>query len=224
MILLSSLVKCLRGVQDSSERTACFKSHILKQGDRVKDRRNTKAGGKQNGHHHTWEGLKVGGSLVNQPACIPRCGHRGEGGEIFWEGGRAVKVTVLLNWTERCALLFCFQFHWGAVLKDVIISHFIRAEVRAFHQHTGGFLSLEVTGIALQFMELMQAAGAGGVGEGKKVAQQFFAPWGVMVHFVLQQGDMHSAVVLRSSWCTWVVGKGRDVGVLRIAKRKRPEI
>lgn len=221
---LVDLLSASEGLREAERRLHASKCTNYSKVTGWRKRQTTQRQGKQNGHHRTWEGSKVGGSPINQPAGIPRCRHRGERGEFFWERGRAVKVTVLLNRTERRPLLFCFQFHWGAVLKDVIISHIIRAEVRAFHQHAGGFLSLKVTGIALQFMELMQAAGAGVVGEGKKVTQQFFASWGVMVHFVLQQGDVYSAAVLRSSRCTRIVGKWRDVGVLIIAKRKRPEI
>lgn len=34
-LLLSRLVKCVRGVQESREKVACFTLHILKRGDRV---------------------------------------------------------------------------------------------------------------------------------------------------------------------------------------------
>lgn len=47
MLLLSRLVKCVRGVQESREKVACFTLHILKQGDRVKKKKDKQHKGRE---------------------------------------------------------------------------------------------------------------------------------------------------------------------------------
>lgn len=116
MLWLSRLVKCVRGVQESREKVACFTLHILKQGDRVekkKKRQTAQRQGKQNGHHCTQEGSK--GRFSDAPTCrYPPMQTPGREGGIFLREGkgsqghcpsqpnRVVPAALLFSVSLRC--------------------------------------------------------------------------------------------------------------------------